>query len=86
MEKFQTSEIEIFRRFVGDFSKEACSCWFPTADFALKSSSVVIWYLIGTIGLNEVGDVLLLSDNELFERELKADRMVLPPSIDEPLE
>lgn len=38
------------------------------------------------MGLNEMGDALLLSDNELFERELNADRIVLPPSIDEPLE
>jgi hypothetical protein len=50
------------------------------------SSFVVIWYLIGKIGLNDIGDVLLRSDNELFERELNADRIVLQPSIDEPLE
>ncbi len=69
----QTSKLDIFRRFKFE-------------DFVSKSSSVLIWYLIGKIGLNDIGDVLLLSDNELFERELNADRIVLLPSIDEPLE
>lgn len=39
------------------------------------------------MGLNDVGEVLLRSDNELFERELYADKIVLLLSIDdEPLE
>ena len=41
---------------------------------------------MGTIGLNDMGDVLLLSERELFERELNAESTVLPPSMDEPLE
>ena len=52
----------------------------------MKSTSSMIAHLVGMTGLNDVGDVLLRSDNELLERELNAERIVLFPSIDDPLE
>jgi hypothetical protein len=78
IKSIQTSEVIVFLRL---FNVLSVCCWCRFDDFELYSSSVVIW-----IGLNEIGDCLLLSDKELFERELKADGIVLLPSIDDPLE